>query len=99
MEQVAQRIAHMPHVIGFDCVNEPILGWLGLPLSPEWGPDGQRKPGGTHMPGVVWSALDALAVAVALGASIELPARGASLNPVAATTTQTVNPQGVRIWR
>ena len=97
MEQVAQRIAHMPHVIGFDSLNEPSLGWLGQPLSPERGPDGQRKLGGPPMPGVVWSALDALAVAS--GASIELPVRGASFNPSAATTTQTVNPRGVRIWR
>lgn len=32
MEQIARRIAHMPHVIGFDTLNEPGTGYLGEPM-------------------------------------------------------------------
>lgn len=96
MAQVAQRVAHMPHVIGFDSLNEPGLGWLGQPLSPAM-QDGKRQASGPPMPGLVWSALDALAVAA--GVPVELPVRGPSFNPAAPLTWQVANPQGVRIWR
>ncbi|MGV7123401.1 cellulase family glycosylhydrolase [Sphingopyxis sp. 550A] len=33
LEQVAARVADMPHVIGFDTLNEPGLGWLGYPMN------------------------------------------------------------------
>lgn len=33
IEQVARRIAHMPHIVGFDTLNEPGLGWLGYPMN------------------------------------------------------------------
>ena len=96
MAQVAQRVAHMSHVIGFDSLNEPGLGWLGQPLSPAM-QDGKRQPNGPPMPGLVWSALDALAVAA--GLPVELPVRGSSFDPAAPVTWQTANPQGIRIWR
>lgn len=31
--QVAQRLAKMPHVVGFDILNEPSFGWIGQALS------------------------------------------------------------------
>ena len=96
MAQVAKRVAGMPHVIGFDSLNEPGLGWLGQSLSPTC-VDGKRKPGGPPMPGVVWSALDALAVAA--GLTLKLPLRNNSFDPAAPLATQTINPNGVRIWR
>ena len=96
MTQVARRIAHMPHVVGFDSLNEPGLGWLGQSLSPTR-VNGQRQPAGPPMPGVVWSALDALAVAA--GVTLDLPLRGSTFDPQAETVLKTVNPQGIRIWR
>lgn len=33
LEQVALRVRDMPHVIGFDTLNEPGLGWLGYPMN------------------------------------------------------------------
>ena len=96
MAQVARRVAGMPHVIGFDSLNEPGLGWLGQSLSPAL-VGGQRQPSGPPMPGIVWSALDALAVAA--GVPLDLPVRGQSFDPHAATAMQTVNPRGIRIWR
>ncbi len=96
MAQVARRVAHMPHVIGFDSLNEPGLGWLGQSLSPVT-LAGQRQLNGPPMPGVVWSALDALAVAA--GVPRELPVRDTSFEVNAKIGWQTVNPKGVRIWR
>lgn len=33
LDQIAQRVKHMPHVIGFDTLNEPGLGWIGYPMN------------------------------------------------------------------
>ena len=96
MAQVAKRVAAMPHVIGFDSLNEPGLGLLGQGLSPVL-IDGKRQPNGPPMPGVVWSALDALAVAA--GLTLELPLRDKSFDPTSPLSTQTVNRTGTRIWR
>ena len=96
MTQVARRVADMPHVIGFDSLNEPGLGWLGQSLSPVM-VNGQRQLGGPPMPGLVWSPLDALAVAA--GIPVELPLRGAGFDSTAVSTLRKVNPHGVRIWR
>jgi hypothetical protein len=98
MAQVAQRVAHMSHVIGFDSLNEPGLGWLGQTLSPVLQADGKRQPSGLPVPGLTWSALDALAAAA--GLPVELPLRGSSFDPQAgAVAWQVANPKGVRIWR
>ena len=96
MARVAERVADMPHVIGFDSLNEPGLGWLGQRLSPV-AVDGQRQLGGLPLPGVVWSPIDALAVAA--GLTLDLPLRNRSFDAGAETASQTVNPQGIRIWR
>ena len=95
MTEVAKRVADMPHVIGFDSMNEPGIGWLGQSLSPAMA-GGRRLPSGPPLPGLVWSALDALAVAA--GLTIELPVRGASFDASAPNTWQEVNPEGIRIW-
>ena len=96
MAQVAARVAGMPHVIGFDSMNEPGLGWLGQTLSATL-VNGRIQPSGPPIPGSVWCALDALAVAA--GMTLDLPVRGPSFDNQAETTLQTVNPQGIRIWR
>ncbi|WP_039048916.1 glycoside hydrolase family 5 protein [Comamonas thiooxydans] len=54
VEQLASRVRTLPHVIGFDVLNEPGLGWLGQPLSTWAGPP---------IPGPALSPLAALAVA------------------------------------
>jgi Cellulase (glycosyl hydrolase family 5)/Glycoside hydrolase family 5 C-terminal domain len=96
MTEVAKRVSDMAHVIGFGSMNEPGLGWLGQPLSPVV-VNGKRQASGPPMPGMFWSALDALAVAS--GITIDLPVRGNSFDPRSDMTSQTVNSQGIRIWR
>lgn len=98
MAQVALRVSKMAHVIGFDSLNEPGLGWLGQPLSPVVDVNGQRQLSGLPVPGMSWSALDGLAVAA--GLPVELPVRDHSFDPSArAMGWQAANPSGIRIWR
>lgn len=70
MRAVAERVAHLPHVIGFDTLNEPGEGWIGEPLT--------QKPV-SFLPGPTLSPLEGLLLAQGLnpnGVSIWL--KGAS---------------------
>lgn len=62
MRAVAERVADLPHVIGFDTLNEPGSGWLGQRL--DWRRGLLRGP--------AWSPLDALAVASGLSRRLPL---------------------------
>lgn len=56
MRAVAERVADFPHVLGFDTLNEPGLGYIGRPLSESaW-----------RYRGYSWSTLDGLAVAAGI---------------------------------
>jgi hypothetical protein len=96
MKQVAQRVKDMPHVLGFDSMNEPGTGWLGQALSPVW-VNGVRQLGNLPLPGPVWSPLEALAVA--RGVPTELPVRPALGMVPQAAQSQLMNPHGVPIWK
>ena len=96
MTQVAQRVRGMSHVMGFDSMNEPGVGWLGQALSPEW-INGVRCLGNLPMPGPVWSPLEALAVA--RGLPTELPVRPALGMLPQAVLGQLMNPNAVPIWK
>ena len=61
MRAVAERVADLPHVIGFDTLNEPGSGWIGQRLDERRG----------LLRGPAWSPLDALAAAS--GIPRELP--------------------------
>lgn len=54
MRAIAERVAHMPHVIGFDTLNEPGEGWIGEALT--------AKPV-SFLPGPTFSPLEALLLA------------------------------------
>jgi hypothetical protein len=97
MDAVAQRVKAMQHVIGFDSLNEPGTGWLGQLLHPAPLQVGQPVPM-PALPGLVWSPLQALAVA--RGLPTELPFVGPSATGgLVVQGLQTVNPGGVSIWR
>jgi hypothetical protein len=98
MDQVARRLKDLPNVLGFDSLNEPSLGWIGKRLSHRrlvQTPDDQAM----LRAGVIWSPLDALAVA--RGASLELPVL--KRDPFTGETSPgghaTLNAGGVSIWR
>ena len=72
MRAVAERVADIPHVIGFDTLNEPGSGWIGQNLD-------QRRG---LLRGLSWSPLDALAVASGISRRLPLLEGGERLvNP------------------
>lgn len=97
VDQVARRLAAMPHVLGFDSLNEPSLGWAGQPIAYRHLAPSDANPERPRI-GPALAPLDA--IAMARGLSVEVPvltrdAAGAAVP----TTTQTFNPAGVSIWR
>ncbi len=93
LDQVARRLAHMPHVIGFESLNEPSIGWLGQALVER----GVDKPSPVAM-GPAVSPLDGLALA--RGAAVTVPVLGGREEGTPRVVGQrTLNPNGVSIWR
>lgn len=96
MEAIAHRLAGLPNVMGFDTLNEPGLGWLGQPLSPAPVGIGDVLPM-PALPGLLWSPLQALAVA--RGLPTALPRVGSDAEgSLVVQCRETVNPGGVSIW-
>jgi hypothetical protein len=62
MREVAKRVKGMPHVLGFDTLNEPGTGWTGQALSYRHTERSADHPDPVR-PGPAWSALDGLLVA------------------------------------
>lgn len=54
---IAERLVDMPHVIGFDTLNEPGMGFIGLGMHERRGID---RPNELGLPGLSWSPLQAL---------------------------------------
>ena len=93
LDQVARRLADMPHVIGFESLNEPCLGWLGQALSDR----GVDAPSPLAM-GPAISPLDGLALA--RGMPITVPVLGGRETGLPRVVAErTMNPDGVSIWR
>ncbi len=98
MNAVAVRVKTMPHVIGFDTLNEPGIGWLGQGLSPLI-KDGIVQSPSPALPGLVWSVLDGLAVAAGLTIVLPVLTRDRVTGVLDTSARQTVNPLGLSIWR
>lgn len=60
MRAVAERIAHLDNVIGFDTLNEPGTGYIGRPLEAPM----------TRYRGEAWTPLDGLAVASGISRNV-----------------------------
>ena len=97
MDAVAARLADMPHVLGFDTLNEPGLGWLGQPLSYRHLAPSEANPERPRI-GPALAPLDALALA--RGCAISVPVLTRQDDGSAAPTDERVfNPNRVSIWR
>ena len=97
MEQVARRVADMPHVLGFDTLNEPGLGWFGEPLSYRHLRQSEAHPERPRI-GPALAPLDALAVARGLPVTVPVLTRDAAGASVP-SAERTFNADGVSIWR
>ncbi len=93
VNQMAGRLAALPHVIGFDSLNEPCIGWLGQSLSDR----GVEKPSPLAM-GSALSPLDGLCLA--RGVTTTVPVLGGrETGPPRIVGERTLNPAGVSIWK
>jgi hypothetical protein len=87
----------MPHVLGFDTLNEPGLGWLTAPLTYRHLAPSETHPERPRI-GPALSPLDAMAMAQ--GAAVTVPVLTRSASGAATPTTErTFNADRVRIWR
>lgn len=84
MQAVAERVAGLDHVIGFDTLNEPGSGYIGRPL---------EEPMSRYR-GQAWSPLDGLAVASGLTRTVPVLTLGGHGTDGAVV----MNPSGVSIW-
>jgi hypothetical protein len=93
VDQLASRLAPLAHVIGFDSLNEPSIGWLGQDLSER----GVGNPSPLAM-GPAISPLDGLALA--RGVATTVPVLGGREEGTPRVVGErTLNPGGVSIWR
>ncbi len=99
MAAVARRLARLPHVIGFDTLNEPHPGWLGMALN-------QRPPTGPRWPahaGLQWSPLDGLRLAhgqcVDVPTLERVPAGEPDAGGLRPGAPKRMNTRRVRIWQ
>ncbi|MDB5477098.1 MAG: hypothetical protein JWP49_2609 [Phenylobacterium sp.] len=92
LDQVAQRLAGLAHVVGFESLNEPSIGWLGQGLSDR----GLDNPSPLAI-GPAISPLDGLALA--RGAATTVPVFGGREEGAPRVVAErTLNPAGVAIW-
>lgn len=93
---VAERIRHLPNVLGFDSLNEPGLGWVGQKLS-QRRTEADAANAMPVWPGPSWTPLDGLKVARGLSTTVPVMARGEDRKMEGAGET-VLNPGGVSIW-
>jgi hypothetical protein len=96
MRAVAERVKDMPHVIGFDTLNEPGEGWIGEALTHGEGEDSTGMA--AIMPGLAISPLDALLVARGTPRDIPVRALDRETFTVKEVGKERLNPNGISIW-
>lgn len=96
MRAIAERVKDMPHVIGFDTLNEPGEGWIGEKLT-------RREAGdSTGMadlrPGLAISPMDAMLAARGVPRKVPFIAMDRETRSMKVLREETLNPNGVSIW-
>lgn len=93
MREVAKRVKDMPHVIGFDTLNEPGTGWIGLALG-----QGEENPDPVRA-GILVSPLDAILASQGRTRMVPEVAYDKTRKKLVETRKVPLNPNGVSIWR
>lgn len=93
MGEVAKRLADQPHVIGFDTLNEPGTGWIGLKLDrAEHNPDPVSA-------GLLISPRDGMLAARGSTRLVPEIAYDKTARRLVETRKVPLNPNGISIWR
>jgi len=100
LRQIAKRVKDMPHVFGFDSMNEPHHGFIGhkaITRRLEMNPENKAKD--PPLPGLAWAPVDGMFAAA--GNSFELEEIGVRLskNILGVKRKVRVNPGQVSIWK
>ena len=98
MREVAKRVKGMPHVLGFDTLNEPGTGWIGQDMSYRHLKRSDAHPDPVR-PGPAGSPIDGLLVARGMSRTIPELGFDPAQRRVAQVGENTVNAAGTSIWR
>ncbi len=95
LNEVGRRIKDLPNVMGFDSLNEPSSGWIGIALEDRHLYSTKEDPA---IPGLAWSPIDGLYMSH--GFSVDIPNMGLSILKGGFVPRKTirVNPNKVSIW-
>lgn len=98
MQEVAKRVKDMPHVLGFDTLNEPGSGWIGQEMSHQHTEKTEAHPERV-MPGPAWSPLDGLLVARGIPRTIPVMRFDPAEMKMTVKGEERANENRVSIWR
>ncbi len=98
MREVAKRVRGMPHVLGFDTLNEPGSGWVGKEMSYQHTERSKEHPQPVT-PGPAWSPLDGLLVARGIPRSVPVLSFDAKEMRMKVTGEERANDARVPIWQ
>jgi hypothetical protein len=98
MHQVALRLKDMPHVLGFDSLNEPGIGWLGQPLFRDYLARQPETPEPVRF-GLAISPLDGLLAARGIPRMVPEVRFDRTTRTLETVREVPLNPDGVSIWR
>lgn len=98
MQQIARRVKDMPHVLGFDTLNEPGSGWIANETSYQHTEKSKEHPERVS-PGPAWSPLDGLLVARGIPRSVPVVSFDATEMKMKVTGEERANDNRVPIWR
>lgn len=94
---LAERVKHLPNVVGFDSLNEPGLGWVGETLSQHHTTPTIDNPTPLR-PGPSWTPLEALKAARGLPTTVPVLGWGEARDVLVVKEETLANPDGVSIW-
>ena len=96
MRAIAQRVKDMPHVIGFDTLNEPGEGWIGEALTRSQHSDSTGMA--DLRPGLAISPMDAMLMARGVAREVPYLAMDRETRSMKEVRKVTLNPDHVSIW-